>query len=306
MRGDSELSVLWISKVHHRSGMYNLRHRHSYFHFGCTMPKSDTSETKQGSLTRPLCCFAPETMHSGETFRTDVHSINVMFFVNNKALYKMIERFPFDQVKKEYAHLEMLEDIVELCHAQADPELINVIFNGYLRRIMHENKDLLNGQKTMTIPEKCAEYIDMHYMEPLTLDDVANYVGKSRYYTSTLFNESMGMNMTEYLNSVRMKHACSLMAYSALPMGEIAEKCGFSDVKYFGKVFKNVVGISPARYRTSHVVRDCRFEGSAEFLKEPYQENEDTFTYVVDAQKLVKWRSPYEYILQQPEGEECV
>ena len=304
MSADSGLSVLWISRVAHRDGMYNLRHRHSYFHFNCNLRKMDGPDSQAVCVPKPLFCAAPETMHGGIIFPPEDQSINVMFFVSNKALYKMIENFPFELVDKERAHADMLEHLVALCRSQeADAELINASFNHYIRLVMHENRELLNVRKTISVPEQCMAYIDKHYREPLTLEDVANHVGKSRNYTSTLFNEAMGMNMMEYLNSVRMKHACTLMAYSDLSIEDIASECGFSNAKYFGKVFKSVVGISPARYRTSHVVKDCRFDGDEEILKKPYQPSEEAFTYVVNAQKMIEWKSPYEYILQKPEPE---
>ena len=304
MSADSGLSVMWISKVVHRNGMYNLRHQHSYFHFNCDLKKTDYLDSKPSCVAKPLFCAAPETMHGGIILPPEGQSINVMFFVSNKTLYKMIENFPFELVDKERAHADMLENIVTLCQSQqADAELINAAFNHYIRLVMHENRELLDVRKSVSIPEQCMTYIDNHYREPLTLEDVANHVGKSRNYTSTLFNEAMGMNMMEYLNSVRMKHACTLMAYSDLSIEDIAGECGFSNAKYFGKVFKSVVGVSPAKYRTSHSVKDCRFDGDEEFLKVPYHPSEETFTYVVNAQKMIRWKSPYEYIQQKPAPE---
>ena len=146
-------------------------------------------------------------------------------------------------------------------------------------------------------------YIDKNYMNSITLEDVANHIGKSRNYTSSIFNNTVGMNLMEYVNSVRIKNACALIAYSGIPMEEVAYRCGFTNLKHFGRVFKNVVGTTPVRYRTSHATRDCQFKGDSSVLKGPYRDDEDMFTYIVDAQKFIKWKTPEEYILQNPKDE---
>ena len=297
----SDISVLWISKVTQRDGMYNLIHTHDYFHFSCTMRKHSGNNGVAEYILKPLFCAAPGSPHGGIVFPHGDQSINIMFLVHNKTLYKMIEDVPFASVEKERAHMRLLQDIVDMCHTQStDPELINIAFNYYIRRVMQDNRDLLMTGGIISLPDRCVAYINEHYMDQITLEEVANHIGKSRNYTSTLFNDAVGMNLMEYLNSVRMKKACELIAYSDMSVEDIAYKCGFSNIKYFRRVFKNVVGTSPLKYGTSHAVKDCRFDDDYMLLKTPYTENDDTFTYTVNAQKLVKWKSPYEYITQQP------
>ena len=298
----TDISVLWISKATMRDGMYNLVHTHDYFHFSCTMRKENGVDAVAQYISKPLFCAAPDTPHGGIKFPPGDQSINIMFLVHDKTLYKMIETFPFDLVEKDRARVEVLQNIVEMCRMQtADPELINVAFNYYIRLVMQDNHDLLLSKSLVSLPDRCIAYINEHYMEQITLEAVATYIGKSRNYTSTVFNNAVGMNLMEYLNSVRMKKACEMMAYSDMSVEDIANMCGFSNIKYFGRVFKSVVGTSPMKYRTSHAVKDCRFDGDYVLLKAPYSENDDTFTYTVSAQKFVKWKSPYEYITQKPE-----
>ena len=302
MSMDSGLSVLWISKVVHREGMYNIVHTHNYFHFSCTMLTQDTDGTEVRYAPKPLSCATPDTPHGGILFPKGNQSINIMFLVQDKALYKMIDTFPFESVEQGKAHVELLQDIANLCKRKSvDPELINVAVSYYIRLLIHDNSDLVQTEKAASLAEACIAYIDENYMRLITLEDVANHIGKSRNYTSTLFNTAVGMNMTEYLNSVRIKNACALMSYSDMPTEEIALTSGFTNLKHFGRVFKNMVGTSPVRYRTSHMVKDCRYDGEYDGLKQPYRENEEAFTYIVNAQKFVKWKTPYDYILQQPQ-----
>lgn len=66
---------------------------------------------------------------------------------------------------------------------------------------------------------------------------------------SELFKKEMGISMNEYINNVRIIHACSEIRLTKAPIGQIAENCGFTDQNYFTKVFKKITGNTPTKYR---------------------------------------------------------
>lgn len=94
------------------------------------------------------------------------------------------------------------------------------------------------------------EYIAEHYTENLALTDVAEAVGISGGYLSTLFNQELKCGFVDYLNRVRIDRACCYLEQNYLKNYEIAYKAGFRDEKYFSKVFKKVKGMSPKEYRS--------------------------------------------------------
>lgn len=94
------------------------------------------------------------------------------------------------------------------------------------------------------------EYIAEHYTENLTLTEVAETVGISGGYLSTLFNQEERCGFVDYLNGVRIDRACCYLEQNYLKNYEIAYKVGFRDEKYFSKVFKKVKGMSPKEYRS--------------------------------------------------------
>lgn len=97
---------------------------------------------------------------------------------------------------------------------------------------------------------KMAEgYIAEHYAEELSLADVAEKVGISGGYLSTLFSQQLNCKFVDYLNKVRIDRACIYLEQNYLKTYEIAYKVGFRDEKYFSKVFKKIKGISPKDYR---------------------------------------------------------
>ena len=83
-----------------------------------------------------------------------------------------------------------------------------------------------------------------------TLDDVAEHVGLSRTYLSSVFKKATGVGLFEYVNRYRVEVSKMLLVDTEMNMVEVAGECGFQDQSYFTRVFKKLVGVSPKRYRS--------------------------------------------------------
>ena len=92
-------------------------------------------------------------------------------------------------------------------------------------------------------------YIQLHYMEPLTLEMVGDYAGLNPAYFSSLFKQEEGVSFLEFLTIVRMKKAKELLMTREKTMRDIAADVGYQDEKYFSRAFKKTVGLSPSEYR---------------------------------------------------------
>lgn len=113
-------------------------------------------------------------------------------------------------------------------------------------------EDNVAGGERNRLVEQAKEYILEHYYDNLTQQVVAQKVGITAGYLSTLFSQSLGKGFVDYLNEVRIDHACVYLQQNYLKTYEIAYKVGYNDEKYFSKVFKKVTGESPSQYRKSH------------------------------------------------------
>lgn len=114
-----------------------------------------------------------------------------------------------------------------------------------------EEPNIMDDEKGKTNPlvRSAQEYITEHYTDNLTLTIVAEQIGVSGGYLSTLFHQYLQCGFVDYLNRVRVDRACSYLEQNYLKNYEIAYKVGFRDEKYFSKVFKKVKGMSPKEYR---------------------------------------------------------
>ena len=103
---------------------------------------------------------------------------------------------------------------------------------------------------TNQLVKRAKEYIAEHYMENITLSGTAEILGITGGYLSTLFQKSLQCGFIDYLNRVRIERAGCYLEQNYFKTYEIAYKVGFRDEKYFSKVFKKVMGMSPKEYRT--------------------------------------------------------
>lgn len=107
-----------------------------------------------------------------------------------------------------------------------------------------------NKQNTsQTYVQKGIEYISANYSYPITVEDIAAYVGLSRSQLFRSFQSVLGVSPKEYLTDFRIKQSCYLLENSNLSITAIANSIGFDNGLYFSKAFHKKKGISPKEYR---------------------------------------------------------
>lgn len=99
--------------------------------------------------------------------------------------------------------------------------------------------------------KKAVTYIDEHFAQPLTLNEVAALIHLNPEYFSRSFKKEVGSNFNNYVNEVRLQKAIQLVTQTDKKLFEIAEECGFQSFSYFSKRFKEMYGGSPYTLRSS-------------------------------------------------------
>ena len=90
------------------------------------------------------------------------------------------------------------------------------------------------------------------YSSGITLDEIADRLNVTPEYVGTLFHREMGQTFSNYMKSYRMNKAKELLCSTSLKLYEISERVGYTDPKYFSKVFKEVTGQLPNEYRKTY------------------------------------------------------
>ncbi|HHX12410.1 MAG TPA: helix-turn-helix transcriptional regulator, partial [Clostridiales bacterium] len=92
------------------------------------------------------------------------------------------------------------------------------------------------------------EYLEAHYTEDISLEDVATQVNVSPQYFSKLIKKNTGFNFIDWLSMMRVKKAKELFNSSNLSIKEVCYMIGYKDPNYFSRIFKKRVGITPSEY----------------------------------------------------------
>jgi len=112
------------------------------------------------------------------------------------------------------------------------------------------------GVRHFSALKKAERYIWKHYTRKLSLKEIANASGLSAPYLSMVFKEEMGENLSNYLNRLRVEKAATMLVTTTLPINEITFACGFEDQSWFSKIFKNITGLTPGKYRERGIIAD--------------------------------------------------
>lgn len=115
------------------------------------------------------------------------------------------------------------------------------------RALKDNQKETLLFGKAGTI-QKIKKYLETHYAENITLQDVADEICLDKSYLGRLFKEECQITIMGCLREIRLEKARELLL-RGMSSGEVAEKTGFGDAAYFAKSFRQATGMSPTLYR---------------------------------------------------------
>ena len=96
---------------------------------------------------------------------------------------------------------------------------------------------------------KMVSYIQSHFEQPLTIEDIANAASISRSECFRCFSDFCQVSPIEYLNRYRLQDAAQKLASTSTSISDISFQCGFSSISYFGKAFRKMYNLSPSEYR---------------------------------------------------------
>lgn len=113
--------------------------------------------------------------------------------------------------------------------------------------------DDINSVKAYNIVYMVKQYVEEHISDNITIETITDIIHITPNYFSSIFKRVTGESFIYYVNKQKIQKSEALLKETNMPVSEIAEKCGFSDVKYFSRVFKKYTDMTPSEYRkTKH------------------------------------------------------
>lgn len=132
--------------------------------------------------------------------------------------------------------------------------------------LMELHRYILDIKDNEEWPESIARatlFIDNNYVLNLSLDDIVDASGLSKYHFTRLFHKTINLTPIQYLTKTRINKSIELLRNEELTIDDIALKVGFSNGNYFSKVFRSSLGVPPGEYRNNksfipvdHIIRD--------------------------------------------------
>lgn len=132
----------------------------------------------------------------------------------------------------------------DICQAYMEILIIRLMRNTELT--VQAEPQIVSGNRQCAAIKR---YIDLHFKEQLTLDQLAEESHMSKFYLSHAFKQEYGISPINYLISRRVDESKYLLAETDLSMSQIAQLLGFSSLSYFSQVFRKSQQISPMEFR---------------------------------------------------------
>lgn len=121
----------------------------------------------------------------------------------------------------------------------------NENWNDQVREEISSTKQMENLERL----DKIFMYIEGHYQDTITLNDISAYMGFSSFYFTKFFKKNTGTTFIQFLTEYRLNKAKWILLNEDATVTEVAERTGFSSVKTFHHQFKDLMGISPLKYK---------------------------------------------------------
>ena len=170
-------------------------------------------------------------------FKLVIQFLNALYSALNLINIDFEKLYPKEQVEKEVESLYSID--------QLKTYLAELLQNGQLQNNSTQNK-------SASAIKVLQSYIDGHFHQEITLKDLSKQVYLNPKYICELFKKEMGMNFNDYLTQKRIETAKLYLMDPCNRISEISSMVGYNDAKYFGRLFKKIVGVNPSQFRKLH------------------------------------------------------
>lgn len=160
---------------------------------------------------------------------------NVLFHDKNDRVKNIFENMLIEYSEREIACLKILKYLLS--------QLIFIT--------IRQSQPLLD---ISPLTKSIMETVDTHYKCNLTLSEICKAKHYSLAYASNKFKAETGMTFTEYVQKKRISESCILLLETDMSIIDIANAVGYSNIRFFNRIFKDITHTSPRQFRNSHLM----------------------------------------------------
>lgn len=213
---------------------------HFYLRNGCSLLNENQAKEKIAGIQNSRGGIAEDSSMSGE-----MHGATEL-------------------ILPEFGKIQSTEKYRLLFNSLIDSSLSENIFmreicNGIISQILCELSDtfLRSGERAKkpsnrALTENVIEYIRINAVSIKNVSDVAEHFGYNPEYLTTLVKKNTSHSLIDYINMGKIARAKEMLLSTNLTVSEIAPLCGFSDAKYFGRLFHRLTDTTPIEFRNTY------------------------------------------------------
>ncbi len=159
--------------------------------------------------------------------------------------------------KAHMARVEMLEK-----YPLWECNVINLVQSILVDTIRYSEKNTIaRSDSPPLLLQNVVSYLHKNYAKDLSLTTLSDKFGVSSGHLGLVFSKTFGMSLPNYVNRVRLRHACNLLEHSTLSIKEISLVSGFGSVEYFFYSFKKNLLTTPGEYRKQSENKAVAYKG---------------------------------------------
>ena len=225
-------------------------------------------EIKRGSLLFINYKQVHEIKNTGDCVYYNI-LINPALFsstlANSENAFELLSLYTFNELnsvdtsissicfdEKETAKLESLISVMYAEQRTKDSNYTDVIkglLSAVLVFIFRKMSEGIGKAQKIKIPIEIIDYIDSHYNEKISLEDLSSRCFYNPSYFSKVFKECYGVTLSDYIIKRRVENANKLLTETNMTIEQICSVCGYADKALFYKHFKKVKGVTPGKVR---------------------------------------------------------
>lgn len=202
----------------------------------------------------------------GIVFPNVIHHYQVFGQGENKAIYLFLEPALFPGfldslsvycpknpvIKRNHLQADVVSAIKSLTEIESDDSIMGQAYAqmilAYVLSVMELVEKDVVGENNLIYD--AVSYVAMHFTEDISLENMAQDLGVSKYVLSRIFSKTFHCNFCKYVNQTRLNYVVTYLETTDIPITQLCLDCGFESQRTFNRVFKEEYKVTPREYRS--------------------------------------------------------
>lgn len=255
----NSLRLLNVASAKYNGDWHSVPHTHSYAELFYVVGGKGHIQIDQDLYpvsARQLVIINPNVMHTEKSLNASpleyvvlgIEGLELALSESRESQFKILEHHDVDNI------YTCIRNILEETHSglPGSETICQAYMEILVTRLMRSTDFALNRDPMPSSNNQCAvvrRYIDAHFKDSLTLDQLAEIANVNKFYLAHSFKEEFGVSPITYQLNCRIEESCYLLQRTDMSLAEIARVLGFSSSSYFSQIFRKHMNTTPTEYR---------------------------------------------------------